>query len=295
MKAESLSKLGLFLITGIWGSGFVVIKVALDSGILPYAMLGIRFIPAFAILFLFLMGAKIKIKRDEIKLGLVAGCFLFGAFALQTVGLVYTTASKNGFITGANVVFVPFIAWFMTRKKPPLLTYFTSFLCFLGVGVLSLEGDLTMNYGDFLTLLGAIFFAQHMVTVGAGMKDNNPYVVNCFQMLSAGILAVLANFILEGATLISSRFTPLQTGAMVYLVLLNTLLCYAIQTVAQKYVEPSKVSLILAFEMVFGSLLGTAILGDPLTGKTFLGGGLIFLSILIAEGVFSTRRKKSKI
>lgn len=52
-----------------------------------------------------------KITRQEWRAGTGMGIFLFAAFAFQTVGLRYTTPSKNAFLTAANVVFVPFIAF----------------------------------------------------------------------------------------------------------------------------------------------------------------------------------------
>ncbi|SJZ70176.1 Permease of the drug/metabolite transporter (DMT) superfamily [Cetobacterium ceti] len=283
MNKETLSKFGLFSVAAIWGSGFVATKIALNSGITPYAMVGIRFLGAFLILYSLLKIKNIKITKEEMKLGAFAGIFLFFAFAFQTVGLLHTTSSKNAFITGANVIFVPFIFWLITQKKPSLLIYISSFLCFIGIGILSIENNFSINYGDFLTFICAIFFAIHIVVLGAKINNLNPLSINCFQMLSAGLLGILGNIIFEDFTLKSLNFNFEQSSALIYLILFNTLLCYIIQTISQKYVPPSKVSLILTTEMVFGSLFSILILNDPLTSKIILGGLLIFSSIILAE------------
>ncbi|MEG0237966.1 EamA family transporter, partial [Cetobacterium sp.] len=59
--------------------------------------------------------------------------------------------------------------------------------------------------------------------------------------------------------------------------------CYSIQTFAQKDIEPSKVSLILTTEIIFGAIFSVLILGDKLNLQLVLGGLLIFLSIILTE------------
>lgn len=137
------------------GWGFPITKIALDSGMAPNAIMSLRFLIASLLIFLFLFIKKVKITKEEMKLGLGAGLVLGTAFSLQTVGLMHTTSSKNAFITGAYVVCVPFMLWMLTKKRPKLITYISSIICFTGIGFLSLDGDLSMNYGDVLTLICA--------------------------------------------------------------------------------------------------------------------------------------------
>lgn len=283
-KSGSFMTAALFVVAAIWGSGFTATKIVLDSGIEPYAMIGIRFLGAFLLMSTVLKIMKIKIKREEINVGLIAGVFLFLGFAFQTVGLQYTTASKNAFITGANVVMVPFVYGMVLKKMPKQIVFITSFLCFAGIGVLSLEKDFTFNYGDFLTLICAFFYAVHMVTVAFKMKKNNPLVINCFQMLGAGILGLLFNIFFEkGSISTITSFSSIQMGVMSYIIMFNTLICYLIQTSVQKYVNPSRVSLILSTEMLFGGLFSIMILGDIMDWKLIVGGIMIFASIIISE------------
>ncbi|MGL4533501.1 MAG: DMT family transporter [Fusobacteriaceae bacterium] len=274
----------LFIVAVIWGSGFAATKIILDSGIEPYAMIGIRFFGAFIIMYSILKVMKIKIEKEEIVVGLIAGILLFSAFAFQTVGLQYTTASKNAFITGTNVVMVPFIYGIVIKKLPKKVVFITSFLCFAGIAVLSLEKDFSFNYGDFLSLICAFLFGVHMVTVGFKIKKNNPMVINCFQMLSAGILGILFNIVFEKSSISTIiNFSEVQIGVMSYIIMLNTLICYLIQTMVQKYVNPSKVALILSTEMLFGGFFSILILGDVIDSKLIIGGMMIFISIIISE------------
>ena len=279
MKKENLSKLLLLLVAMIWGSGFPATKIILDSGIKPFEFLGIRFFITAVVMFCIMKIKKIKIEKTERNLGLVAGLILFSAFAFQTVGLVYTTSSKNAFITGANVIFVPYIVWIITKEKPKLIYILSSIICFIGIGFLSFEKNLTINFGDFLTFICAICFALQIVVIGSRIKNKNPFTINGFQMFSAGIIGILLNIVFEGATI----FTRTYDLALVYIILFNTFICYSIQTYAQKEINPSQVSLILTTEIIFGALFSVLLLGDKMTFQVIIGGLLIFTSILLTE------------
>lgn len=283
MKKENISKVLLILVAMIWGSGFPATKIILDTGVQPYEFLAIRFFVTAVVMFGIMGIKKMKIEKGEIKLGLVAGIVLFLAFAFQTVGLVYTTASKNAFITGANVIFVPYIAWIFTKQRPKLLYIFSSIICFLGIGILSFEKDLTVNFGDFLTFICAIGFALQIVVIGSRIKNRNPFTINGFQMFSAGIIGILMNLLVEGGTIFTRSYDLKQILALTYIIAFNTFICYSIQTYAQKQINPSQVSLILTTEIIFGALFSILVLGDKMTLQVLVGGILIFGSVLLSE------------
>ncbi|MEG0069535.1 DMT family transporter [Cetobacterium sp.] len=283
MKKENLSKLLLLLVAMIWGSGFPATKIILETGVKPFEFLAIRFFITALIMIFIMRIKKIEIKKEEVMIGAVAGVILFAAFSLQTIGLVYTTSSKNAFITGANVIFVPYITWILTKQKPKLIYYISSVICFIGIGILSFEKNLTINFGDFLTFLCAICFALQISTIGSKIKGKNPFSINTFQMLSAGIVSIIANIFFENATILSRSYDLKQVIALGYIITFNTFICYSIQTFAQKDIEPSKVSLILTTEIIFGAIFSVLILGDKLNLQLILGGLLIFLSIILTE------------
>lgn len=283
MKKENMSKLLLLLVAMIWGSGFPATKIILDSGIKPFEFLAIRFFITALVMFTIIKLKKIKIEKDERELGLIAGLILLSAFGFQTVGLVYTTASKNAFITGANVIFVPYIVWILTKERPKLTYVVSSIICFTGIGFLSFEKNLTINFGDFLTFICSICFALQIVITGSKIKNKNPFVINGFQMFSAGIIGIFLNILYEGSSLFSRSYDLKQILALGYIILFNTFICYSIQTYAQKEINPSQVSLILTTEIIFGALFSVLLLGDNMTLKVIIGGVLIFTSILLTE------------
>lgn len=289
MKKENFNKLLLVLVAIIWGSGFPATKIILDSGVKPFEFLAIRFFITAIIMIIILKLKKTKINKTDFNLGIFAGSILFLAFAFQTVGLIYTTSSKNAFITGASVIFVPYITWILTKKKPRLIYYISSSLCFLGIGILSFENNFIVNFGDFLTFICALCFALQIALIGSKIKNKNPLVINGFQMLSAGIIAILMNFIFENATLLTRSYNLKQVLALLYLILFNTFICYTIQTYAQKQINPTQVSLILTTEIIFGAVFSVLVLGDKLNLQLVLGGLLIFISVILTEIKFKTK------
>ena len=100
------------------GWGFVGTKLSLDGGLTPLQLITIRFlIASIFINLIFYKRIKENISKEAIKCGAILGAFLFIAFVVQTIGLVYTTPSKNAFLTAVNVVIVPFIGFFIYRRK----------------------------------------------------------------------------------------------------------------------------------------------------------------------------------
>ncbi|MGF6907152.1 DMT family transporter [Fusobacterium sp. PH5-44] len=284
MSKKTLYKILLLLVAFVWGAGFPVIKIILNSGLSPNAIVAIRFLSVFLVLYLYLWLMKINITKHEMLIGSVSGLALGLGFTLQTVGLVHTTSSKNAFLTGAYVIWVPFFTWLITKKNPQLNIYLSSIFCFGGIGLISLnEFKFYLNYGDFLTLMCAIFFSLQIVLLGTKIKNGKPVVINTFQMLSAGLFALILNIIFEDFSIIKVNFTRIQIISLIYLILFNTLVAFLIQTSAQKILYPQIVTLILSTEMVFAALMSYIILNDPITPRIFCGGLLIFISVIVSE------------
>ncbi len=172
IKKPVYADLSLLIVAMIWGgSGFVVTKNALDH-VLPYYLLSFRFMISFFLMALVFFKRLKNINLEDFKAGFIIGIFLFLGFATQTVGLNYTTAGKQAFITATNVVMVPFIYWGISKKRPDKYEIIAAILCFIGIGILSFESGLKMGYGgEFLTFLCAIFFAIHISAIGYFAKS----------------------------------------------------------------------------------------------------------------------------
>lgn len=278
-KKSLLADLSLLIVTIIWGSGFVATKNALDT-VSPFFIMTLRFTLACILMCLVFFKQIIKINIRDLKAGCVIGFFLFMGFATQTVGLQYTTAGKQAFLTGTNVVMVPFIYWFVSGKKPDVYNLISAFLCLLGISFLTLNGTLYVNLGDTLTLICALFFACHIVSVGYFAETHNPIILTFLQFLIAAILSLISMFIFEGAPSSLSKDGIIPVA---YLAIFSTLIAFLIQNIAQKFTTSTHTAIILSLEAVFGSLLSNLLLGELFTYKMFIGCVTIFIAIITAE------------
>ena len=183
-----LAKPMLFAAAFIWGSSFFIMKDALDALPVQY-LLAIRF-TAGAVLLGLLCWKKWRIfTPDYLWRGAVIGGFLYLAYSVQTYGLALTTPSKNAFLTAVYCVLVPFLYWAFAGVRPDRYNVIAAVLCVAGVGLVSLTGDLTVNPGDGLTLVSAVFYASHIVAVAKVSAGKDIYLLTVFQFAFSGLYA----------------------------------------------------------------------------------------------------------
>jgi drug/metabolite transporter (DMT)-like permease len=286
-----LADFGLVFVTIIWGSGFVVVKNTTDS-ISPCYIIAIRFALA-AVLMSIIFFKKLKnINKSYIKSGLLLGTLLFFAFYFQTIGVQYTTAGNNAFLTAGYVIVVPFLYWIVKNQKPDANNIIAAFLCITGIGLLSLNSDFTMGLGDILSLLCCVFFASHIIAIDILTKKNDPILLSFLQFLFTAVIAFIVALFTETYPTNLSIDT---ISSILYIGVFCTLIAQALQVVCQKYTHPSKASLIMSLESVFGSIFGIIFLNEPITIKILGGSILIFLSIIISETKLSLFKFSKKV
>lgn len=278
-KQSLLADISLLIVAIIWGSGFVATKNALES-ISPLFINTLRF-SISTLLVGIIFFKKIKgIDISHLKAGFIIGFFLFLGFSTQTIGLIYTTASKQAFLTGTNVVMVPFLYYFISKEKPNSYNIIATFLCLIGISLLTLDESIYMNRGDLLTLACAVFFACHIVSTGYFAKKYDPIILTFAQLFVTSVLSFLSMITFEG---IPISFHKEGVFPVLYLGIFSTFIAFLIQTVAQKHTSPSHTAIILCLESVFGTILSCILLDDKFTYKIFIGCTLIFLAIITAE------------
>lgn len=286
-----VGEIGLILTAVIWGSGFVAMQSALDNGFTPLQIITMRFfIAAVLINTIFFKQIKANINKEAIKAGSIIGVFLFISFVVQTIGLVYTTPSKNAFITAANVVIVPFIGFIIYKRKLDKVGIISSITTLIGIGILSLQSDFSVNLGDFLTLVCAIGFAFHIFFTSEFVAKHHPMVLTGVQFTVTFILSLIAQ-IFMGEGKISGEFTGYI--GILYSAIFCTTVAFLMQTISQKKVDGTKAAIILATESVFGTIFSIIILHEVVTLRMIIGCIIILVSIIMAETKLSFLKKKN--
>lgn len=274
-----IGEIGLFITAVIWGSGFVASAVSLEY-YTPYQILAGRFLIGVILLSCFFYKKLRQIKKSVIIKGAVVGLFLYIAFALQTVGLQFTTPSKNAFLTAVNVVIVPFIAYFMYKRKVNRFEVIGAILAVTGVGVISLKLSGQINIGDLLTLLCAVAFAFHIFYTAKFVEDEDPVLLTLIQMITATVLGFTV-VLFRGEVNVS--FEKEGIHSLLYLGVFSTTIAFLLQTVAQKYTTETNAAIILSTEAFWGMVFSVIILDEILTMKMALGAALILMAIIISE------------
>ncbi|MCY6957696.1 DMT family transporter [Clostridium brassicae] len=289
-KKSIIADISLFLVAVMWGGGFVATKGALDS-ISPFYITAARFIIATFLLSIIFFKKVRNIDKKHIKGGFVVGVFLFGGFATQTIGLQYTTAGKQSFLTATYVVLVPFLYWIVSKKRPDVYSTIAAFLNLIGIGMLSLESGLSIGLGDSLTLLCAVLFAAQIVAIEFYTHDLDPIILTIVQLGVCGILSAMCAIIFES---VPKGFTTDGIMSILYLAIFSTMLGLIVQNVAQKYTYATHAAIILSLESLFGSLLAVIILGEAFTIKMVWGCAFILIAVITAETKWGFLKTKNQ-
>jgi drug/metabolite transporter (DMT)-like permease len=288
---KNLSDISLFFVAIVWGGGFVVIKDTLTT-VTPMLLIMLRFIIAATIMYVLFYKKIGKITINDLKKGSVVGFILYLAFATQTYGLQFTTASKQGFLTAVYVAIVPFLYWILYKKMPKLKVFLGSALTIIGIGLISLHGSLNINIGDVLTLLCALFFAMHIISVEYFAKDMNVYKLAFIQIAVAAFFSTVSAVATEPIIL---NLTSRAWFSILFLAIFSTFACFTVQNIAQKYTSSSHASIIMSLESVFAAIFGVILLHEIMTPLMILGCVFIFAAILIIELDFNIFKSKNKI
>ena len=279
-----MPRLALFSAALIWGSSFVMMKEA--AGALPiHFLLACRFGISFLLLSPALIQRRKEIDRQYLKNISLIGFVLFLAYTFQTIGIRFTTPGKNAFLTAAYVILVPFVHWVAGKRKPAPKNLAAGCVCLAGIGLISLTapGDgapLFIGAGDGFTLLGAIFYAVHIVLLGMFTRGKDPVIITVLQFGYCTLYFSLAALLTESPP---ASLDPASLFNVAYLAVFCTTVAMLFQNYGQKYVNPSPASLIMSLEAVFGVIFSVILYHEVLTPRLLFGFGLVFGAILISE------------
>ena len=262
-----------------WGSSYLMMKVGL-TGMGPFNLIALR----FGIAFLFMTIAFHKSYRSLTPAifgrGVIVGIILFLLFTGMVCGVNYTTASTAGFLTSTSVILVPILECILRRRAPERLVVVSTILASIGLFLLTARDGFSLDKGAALCLMGALFYAIYIVVQDRIAKGEDAFLISILQLGVASLLGLLASFLFEVPTLPQS---PATWGAVVYLGLICSAYGFVVQPIAQKHAAPERIGLIFSLEPVFSALLSFLFLHEVLAGINYLGGGLIFLAVVLPE------------
>lgn len=293
-KETKLNLLGQFLMltaTIVWGTSFFILKETI-SAVPMFYVIAIRFFSSAIILFFIFFKHIIKMPKSTVIHGIILGLFLASAYLVQTLGLSFTTPSRNAFLTASYCVMVPFMMWIFYKQRPTIVSVICAVLCLLGIGLVGLTSDTSdgsnMLLGDFLSLLSGLFFGFQIIYIykcnHSGNESDDTGSLLFVELLTVGVIMIIISLVKELPKGIDSY--ALNTGQILkiaYLTLICT--CYAqlAQMFGQKHTTSNQASLILSLEAVFGTLFSVILGDEKLALPTLMGFLIIFVAMLLSE------------
>ena len=286
MNHTTIAKIALFLTAALWGSTFTIGKLASEVFSASF-IIAFRFLIAALALLIAAYPQRKQPDKKYLADGFWMGLTLFVSYMLQVCGLALDTSpGKSAFLSTTYSVMVPFLYWFVTKKRPRAHHIVCVFLCLFGVGILSLSGGWAMSPGDILTVLSGVPCAINIVISAIVCRNRNVLLLTTIELWVVTILAWI--FVFAGNAL-PAEFPMDAVGGIVYLGLLATALCLYMQSYGLKYAEPAIGGMLLSLESVFGVLFSVIIYHERITLRMLAGFAVIFAAILLSQWNGKTR------
>ena len=276
----------LLLTAAIWGFGFVAQVLGMNY-LGPFAFIGARFLLGALSLLPVIWYLQRRQNGERPSIGYllfasgVLGTILFVASSFQQVGLLYTTASSAGFITGMYMIFVP-IFGLMLGMATGLITWAGCLIAALGLFLLGVDDQYQMGYGDLLQLAGASIWALHILAIDHFTKHAPGLLLACGQFVVCAVLGILVSVTFSNET--TTLDLLIAAGpTLVYAGIITVGVAYTLQVIAQAKANPVHAGIILSLEAVFGAIGGYLILDEWLNARQLTGCGLMLLGMILSQ------------
>jgi len=285
---EKMRRLGAYFLllvtTFFWGTTFVIVKQAVEQ-VGVFLFLSQRFSLAFLILLVICLISRRPFKKEYLGRGAVIGTLLFGAFAFQTMALLYTTASNTAFLTGLNVVLVPLSGAILLKQSVNRSVKLGVILAAAGLYLLCTNGGWSFNRGDILAMICAACIALHLIFTGRFARASDVYWLTTIQI---GVVAFFSTLVAKfGGNEILVWHQEIL-WALVICVFFATIFAFLVQTSMQRFTSPTHTALIFCMEPVFAALYAYWAIGERFGVKGLIGATLILTGMVISEISFPT-------
>ena len=289
-KYGVIGKALLFAATIVWGSSFVILKdtlAMLGNGNFTFFVLACRFLIAGVIFSAVSLKKFSKLDRKIALHGVILGVILYAAYSIQTIALNFTTPSKNAFLTDVYCVLVPFLSWFILKKKPSPKNFVAAGICLTGVLIIAFFGRVETGenevLGDGLTVLCGLFYALQMVYIAKYREDDSMLLLTV-EILTVAVLCSLTSAIFEFPRHYSELKLTFEAGwKILYLGIMATCFAQFAQIYGQKWTTAVTTSIIMCFEGVFGVVFELIFGYNNLNAYIITGFSLIFLTLIVNE------------
>ncbi|PKN28677.1 MAG: EamA/RhaT family transporter [Deltaproteobacteria bacterium HGW-Deltaproteobacteria-21] len=279
----------LVLVCFLWGANVVSIRIS-NQGIPPILAAALRSAIAAGLIFLYAAkkGEAVSFPRGERRHGMVIG-FLFALdFLFLYWGIAFTTASRSIIFLYTHPFFVAIGAHFLLRGDRLTLSKIAGLIlafCGLLAVFAARSNDLPSRYwiGDLMEVAAAIFWAATTLYIKKMVQSRS---VSHYQTLFAQLfysipVLALGSFLFERSC--SIDLTMPVVLAFSYQCLLVAFFSYVLWFWMIGKYSVSRLTAFTFLSPLFGVLLGSLVLSEPVNTLVWFGLGLVGAGIYIVN------------
>jgi drug/metabolite transporter (DMT)-like permease len=287
MNKKLISLICSILSSFIWGTAFIAQDMGMDY-IGPFSFTAGRMFLGFVALvpFFFIFEFK-KVMKDSLSLKIIfiylffLGFLLCGGNALQQYSLLYTDVANSAIFTIFYVLIVPVLSYYLFSKKIHWSIWPAVLVCIIGGFLLTELDNITVRLGDTLVLLGAFFWAFHIVFISKFLKIfNYPMTIAMGQCLLGSLIAFVPSIAMENVSLANLL---MEKEELLYAGVLSSGIAFLLQIYSQQNLSPAPVAIIFSLEGVFAAIFGWILLSQFLSGMKIFGIILILSAVIFSQ------------
>ena len=287
MNKKLISLICAILSSFIWGTAFIAQDMGMDY-IGPFSFTAGRMFLGFVALvpFFFIFEFK-KVMKDRLSLKIIfiylffLGFLLCGGNALQQYSLLYTDVANSAIFTIFYVLIVPVLSYYLFSKKIHWSVWPAVLVCIIGGFLLTELDNITVRLGDTLVLLGAFFWAFHIVFISKFLKIfNYPMTIAMGQCLLGSLIAFVPSIVIENVSLANLL---MEKEELLYAGVLSSGIAFLLQIYSQQNLSPAPVAIIFSLEGVFAAIFGWILLSQFLSGMKIFGIILILSAVIFSQ------------
>lgn len=287
MNSERKAVVILVSATVLSAFGWIFSKEAIQ-GLPPFGFVGLRFTIASLCLLPFCYKSLRRASWHDIRSAAMVGCLLAMALMSWIHAIsISETLGEGAFILSLSMLMVPFVAWILFKQKPKRIFWFSLPIAFAGLAFLSLKDGWQGSTSQFWFLLNAIMLALYF-NVNSKYSQTLPIMLlTCIQLFVTGLIGLTASALFETVPV---SVEPSIWGWFFASTILATAMRYAMQTMAQKQINPGNAALIMILEPVWTVFLSVIWYGEELSTNKLIGCGLILFSLILyrTDGKFTS-------
>ena len=286
----------LILVTLCWGVSYYLMDISLGD-MDPFTLNAHRFLGAFFIASAISWNKVKTVNRTTLKYSALVGIALVVVYIGATFGVKYTSLSNSGFLCAMTVVFTPMISRIVFKEKQDRKVIVSVLMCFVGIALLTLKDDFSINMGnlkgDLLCLMCAFAYAIDLLLTEKAVshEEVDAYQLGVFQLGFTGVCNLIMAFVFEQPHFPT---TPNVWGAVLFLAIFCTGVAFVVQPVAQQYTTAAHTGVIFALEPVFAAVVAVIFAHEFLSPKSYFGAFLMVASVIVMEIDFGSLKQKLK-